>query len=554
MTKKLFIWGLIIIVILLAGLLLINPLARSPDATALVPADTVLFVSLPDLRRTALRWQDTTLSKIANEPEVQAFLEKPLSRLNTDPGFMEALRILDALKPENIFAAITNASSPSDHALVGFRYRGNQKQFDEAVTRMRQELPVSDIPSTTEAYGNSEITISRHGPHTLCSASKQHWGFVSTSKEAIQFALDQIKNSHPDTLANSPRYRTVLSHLQAGPDLLLFLQPEKLIDEIQKMGQATGAQAIPEDFAKLRSTQAIGATFKLDKDLQRDAIFVLRPTTKTPSLNHKPIQLTNSDTTFYFDLYAQLEDLPAYLQKTADAGAALRPELVAAANLASAAYGPEFGMIINWAQGQMAPVPLLAVEIRDENKANDCLQQLLHLFPETAIMEENGVKIYSFSSIASPLTTLTLTQTPSFLLLSLNSVTVSEAARMSTPHPTLKDSPTFEPALKYYQSANAAFGFIDARTVFERLYETFRPVVIFSAAVIPQYADFIDTTKLPETEIIARHLSPIIFSQQCLADGTLIESSGPITMNQVTLTAAASAMALFYNYHLKDVK
>ena len=46
-------------------------------AAMLVPGETVLFVDMPNLPRTALRWPQTGLAKILAEPEMQKFLEKP---------------------------------------------------------------------------------------------------------------------------------------------------------------------------------------------------------------------------------------------------------------------------------------------------------------------------------------------------------------------------------------------------------------------------------------------------------------------------------------------
>jgi hypothetical protein len=44
----------------------------------LLPAETVVLASLPDLPRTASRWPKTILAKIGAEPEMKAFLERPL--------------------------------------------------------------------------------------------------------------------------------------------------------------------------------------------------------------------------------------------------------------------------------------------------------------------------------------------------------------------------------------------------------------------------------------------------------------------------------------------
>jgi hypothetical protein len=77
--------------------------------------------------------------------------------------------------------------------------------------------------------------------------------------------------------------------------------------------------------------------------------------------------------------------------------------------------------------------------------------------------------------------------------------------------------------------------------LFERAYTAVRPVILFGALVMPGMAETIDTTKLPQTDTIAKHLPPIILSQQCTAEGVLFESSGPVTVSQILLGLAAAA-------------
>ena len=84
--------------------------------------------------------------------------------------------------------------------------------------------------------------------------------------------------------------------------------------------------------------------------------------------------------------------------------------------------------------------------------------------------------------------------------------------------------------------------FVDTRSVFERAYTTLRPVILFGAQVMPGVGGMIDTTKLPQTGSIARHLPPVIFSQQRLEDGVLLESSGPLTISQLAVAAAAGGL------------
>ena len=59
-----------------------------------------------------------------------------------------------------------------------------------------------------------------------------------------------------------------------------------------------------------------------------------------------------------------------------------------------------------------------------------------------------------------------------------------------------------------------------------------RQIIVFGAAIVPGASAIIDGSKLPETETIAKHLQPIVYKQTRIPEGYLVESTGPITMNQ----------------------
>ena len=110
---------------------------------------------------------------------------------------------------------------------------------------------------------------------------------------------------------------------------------------------------------------------------------------------------------------------------------------------------------------------------------------------------------------------------------------------------TLEKSPIFAPALSAYRAANEVFGYADSKVIFERGFPMLRQVIVFGAAVVPGASAIIDASKLPETESIAKHLQPIVYNQIRIPEGYLVESSGPITMNQaVFLGVAAGAWFL----------
>lgn len=185
------------------------------------------------------------------------------------------------------------------------------------------------------------------------------------------------------------------------------------------------------------------------------------------------------------------------------------------------------------------------MRVKDAAKADQSLRELQTLFPETTVSEEGGNRSYSFPALQSPFANPTLTLTGDFLLVGLGPDSIHAALQSAQTGETLEKSPVFATALPVFRSANEVFGFIDAKAIFEQGYPMLRQVAVFSAAVMPGVSDIIDTGKIPETETISKHLSPILYSQTRLADGYLVESSGPVTMNQALLLGVAAGGSLW---------
>jgi len=545
MSKKslLVVAGLVaVIAAILAALAALFYLKESigpSDAAVLAPEDAVLFVNLTNLPRTAMRWNETALAKIAAEPDVKAFLEKPLSRLMAEPGGNEAGRILSMLKPSNIFVALAGDPADSTDALVGFQYWGGRAAFDVAVARMRRELPGTESPAAAEMkHTDHAILSSKHGTRSIFTATHGRWGFVSTRESLIKKALEKVTGGESGLSGNAD-FQAVKARLPKDPEFLLFMDARKVLDRVLAAGKTMGAEPIPAQVEMLRATRALGAALKLDGELQRDAIFLLRPGGNPGApLGRKPLRFTGPDTAFYVDFLTRMDGLPALLK---NAGGAIpqSPEIPALVELAAAAYGPECGIVGSWPAGRMAPAPLVALEIRNPAKAGEFMQKMLTVFPDATTGEQGGAKLYSFPSMSTPLAAPTMAQTGEFLLLGLDPSAVAGAATTTGPAPTVESTPAFAGAVSTYASASGLFAFVDTRLLFERAYTALRPVIIFGAAVMPGSADWVEASKLPQTDSVARHLAPIVLSGQRLSDGILVESSGPITMNQAAFAIAA---------------
>jgi hypothetical protein len=61
-----------------------------------------------------------------------------------------------------------------------------------------------------------------------------------------------------------------------------------------------------------------------------------------------------------------------------------------------------------------------------------------------------------------------------------------------------------------------------------------------SAAFVPGLSERLDPNKLPQPQVIAKHLSPVVASQSYIDSGYRSESVGTITIGQAAIAAGAA--------------
>ena len=144
-----------------------------------------------------------------------------------------------------------------------------------------------------------------------------------------------------------------------------------------------------------------------------------------------------------------------------------------------------------------------------------------------------------FGKVESAFANPTAALVEGFLVIGVDPEELGQTLQSFKSGETLEKSPVFAPALPAYGTANEVFGFANSKLIFERGFPMLRQVIVFGVAVVPGASAIIDGSKLPETETIAKHLQPITYSQVRIPEGYLVESSGPITMNQAVIVGGA---------------
>jgi hypothetical protein len=164
--------------------------------------------------------------------------------------------------------------------------------------------------------------------------------------------------------------------------------------------------------------------------------------------------------------------------------------------------------------------------------------------PAWTAREQDGAMLYTMPVEGLALTVPALAMTDRFLAFGLSADAVSAAlARAKAGGEKLDANPAFAAGAKTVQEPTSGFSYVDLGTLIERAYGTFRPLLVMSLAFMPETGQYIDAAKLPSTETLKKHLGPLTYSQSVSTEGTLIQSTGPLTINQLLTVSVGSAVA-----------
>jgi hypothetical protein len=407
-------------------------------------------------------------------------------------------------------------------------------------------------------YGATEIEIFTDKELTFAQAFRGEWCFIATDLQLLERTLDRYEhraNSGEASLANSDIFKRTLERLPARREVLFFAQLGKLSDRLLALLKAAGQPAMKE-VQELTKLQAVGAATQFDGGQLRDTIFVLAPgSTKEPPLTRDSLALSSPATLVYYAAALPLKiELPestaamvAMVMPGFDAlNKALAEKALSLSDL-GVAFGPEMGVLLEWPQQTMQPSFVLALDVRDAAKAKGFVEVLTGGVlgsPAWARNEHDGVTYYVVPQQGIGLTAPTLALTDKFVVVGLTHMAITEAlARLQSGEAKVNGTAAFRAAEQSVKRATSAYGYVDLRGLFERVYGTFRPLLAMSLAFMPDAAQYIDASKLPSTEAISKHLGPIVYSQSTSPEGILVESTGTITMNQALVGVLAGSLS-----------
>ena len=239
--KKLVLIFVVLTLVVAAAILFYNRVERAPAGAELVPDSTLLFAAIPDFPLARQEFQGTPLYALWREPEVQAFLEKPLAALQAANGKKDdspdLTQLLDLLQGE-VFLAVTGFTvSPKPNATVvlgaDLKLRKPQallylKLYEHQLAKYAPQAKVAK-----KKHLGTEYTIIEAGPGQTLTHAFFGSMWVATSDEETMHDLiaHDTGNAGIDSpsLAASARYRNALSRLAEPHAARAFINVEELV-------------------------------------------------------------------------------------------------------------------------------------------------------------------------------------------------------------------------------------------------------------------------------------------------------------------------------------
>ena len=574
MKKTIFIFLAVVLAItLLALIYLKRPVVLGDSRAAeFLPGDTVALFQVTDLQRSRARWKETALYKIAHEPEVIAFLEKPKSKIPQNSATQDKLDKVRNLEVKEAFVGITAITDKIPKFVAGFDYKGKKADAEALIADLKKELK-SQFPagkSDIVKYADVEIETFQTDDVLIATCFKHHWFFASDDLDTLKATMDRLdgKGDAKASLRENAEFKAAVAKLPDGADAICFVQPKTIADRFGALLAISNPSFDAKQLDELKKIRAVSAGMKFDGEKIRDAVYILKPGgIKQSSLARNSLAFTSPETLFFFATALNLSGAPKLPNPALDATGILtalsaiqgvmEQQGLTYADFA-ASFGPELGAVVDWPSGAMQPSLLLSLDVRDGAKAQkftDVLASGQAGFAAWAKQDIDGAHYYSMPQTSLGIVPIApvLALNDKALVFGLGLEPVQKAVQDARGGANRLDKKgDFKTAAGTVSNPTGAFGYIDSKALFEKVYGVASNTLKMMAMFNPHANDYADLSKLPSTEAISKHLSPIVYSQSTDENGTLMESSGPVTFNQTIFGLGAGAGVASFGYYNKQ--
>jgi hypothetical protein len=204
------------------------------------------------------------------------------------------------------------------------------------------------------------------------------------------------------------------------------------------------------------------------------------------------------------------------------------------------AFDEEIETMANWPAEAHFPTMVASLRVRDSDRARKIVEALTSIpieGTEWTRDEQNGATVFTVQPFGSQLPLVpTISLSEKAIYLGTESVAVENLrTRLAKPARDLENSARFRDAVALVPKPDCAFDYVDTQQAWERLDAALRPFLAMSATLYPALGNGVDLRKVPPSEVVTKHLSPIVMSQRYEKEGYVTDSAGPVTFRAATL-------------------
>src|SRR5438132_2848304 len=246
--------------------------------TSLLPRGTIAFGYFPDFKRTRDEWRQSDLSKLYQEPAVQDFLNKPLSRIPQRDAASETASDFERLDIKDAFVAVGSIDNNNPHLIGGFGFHGSQSEAEKIIGKWRSKIVRNPSVHQTEDYEQHKIDIVGAAPNQVATVYDEQWFFASNDLVELKAVLDRADQRTQDkksTLEADDAFLAAMKHMPSSYGLLLYLQPRKLSESLASLRHAIGLSG--DQNTVIDQIQRVCAAARFDKGKIHDVLFVGMP-------------------------------------------------------------------------------------------------------------------------------------------------------------------------------------------------------------------------------------------------------------------------------------
>ena len=530
----------------------------------LLPTTTLVLAHVPDFKRTREQWHASDVYQIWREPSVQAWLQKPLAKLPKGQGGRQTVEDFLKLGPTHGFVALTSIENNDPKVIGGFHFEQspeNARQFIEA--RLTKLLSMSnDAKRETISYAEHKIETVSVSRVVIATVYENNWFFASNDLASLRALLDRAgrrAQKSGESLKENEAFSGALRNLPADYAGMVFIEPQPFVEKLLPLIAMTGQSFSADQLQRLKQVRSVAGAFGFDQGKMREAVFIATPR-QGPALKlMRPSLASAGPNTFFYSASlmhwaetwlppsaSSRADLPAIIQELANALAARG---ISAADLQKT-FSEEVELIGDWPPDTRWPVLLMTLPVKDGGRARKIADALTSVEVAGAAWTRNekaGVTYYNVQPFGGFVPLSPAIAVSEKMMVAGSDAAAVEAAMAKTADSAgaLDKSASFREAAARLPAPDGAFAYADTRLLFERADAALRPLLLMSATFYPALGKNVDVTKLPPTEAIAKHLSPIVMSQRFVTDGYITESIGPIAFNEATIGLAGAIGGMF---------